>query len=212
MKTTHPLLAPTLAVGLLLASCGQASEKTPATAPVQPATEATLPADAAAQAPAWTASAAGVGPVTAETDFTREAIAALFPQSEVKTAFLSEEGMQVPIITVNGPQELVLEIKEGMTPGKVGVIRAQGGPVVGPRGETLMAGFGGLDLKAADCVIGADSFSGAALCRRADTPTLAYVIGARGELAGNPGDTPDAAALQDKGFLREFLWQAPLPN
>lgn len=212
MTQSPLLLAPTLAAVLALAACGQASDKAPAAAPVQPATEATLPADAGAQAPAWSASAAGVGPITAETAFTVEAIKALFPDSQVEAAFLSEEGMQTPIITVNGPQELVLELKEGMTPGKVGVILAQGGPVVGPRGETLMTGWSSLGLKAEDCIIGADRFSGAALCRRADAPTLAYVMGAPGELAGNPGDVPSAATLQEKGFLREFLWQAPLPN
>ncbi len=108
-----------------------------------------------------------------------------------------------------GPEELGLELKQASRGGGVGAILAQGGPVVGPRGETLMSPFPSLGFKAGDCVIGADRFIGAALCRRAPGDALAYVIGRRGELTGNPGDTPDSAQLAD-GFLREFLWQAPL--
>ncbi|RYF95485.1 MAG: DUF1131 family protein [Caulobacteraceae bacterium] len=200
----------TLIALLALAACGKPAEQQP-TAPVAPATEATLPADAPAAAPAWTASVDGVGPIKATTAFSRDAIAALFPDSEVKAAFLSEEGAQVPIVTVYGPSELAIQVKQGAAEGRIGAILAQGGPVVGPRGETLMAPFSGLGFKAGDCVIGADRFSGAALCRRPGAESLAYVIGARGELKGNPGDAPDAAELAAKGFLREFLWQAPTP-
>lgn len=192
-----------------LAACGKPAEQQP-TAPVAPATEATLPADAPKATPAWTASNDGVGPITAATAFNPQAIAALFPESEVKTAFLSEEGTQVPIITVFGPQELGLELKQAAKGPNVGAILAQGGPVVGPKGETLMAPFPSLGFKAGDCVIGADRFGDAALCRRAPGDALAYVIGARGGLTGNPGDAPDSAQLAN-GFLREFLWQAPTP-
>ncbi|WGM37379.1 hypothetical protein [Caulobacter sp. NIBR1757] len=190
---------------LALAACGKPAEQKP-TAPVAEATEATVPEDAKRAAEAWTASNDGVGPVGAGTAFKREAIAALFPDSAVETAFLAEEGVQTPIITVSGPRELVLELKG---PDRVGAILAQGGPVIGPRGEMLMAPFPSLTFKAGDCVIGADRFSGAALCRRAPGDALAYVIGRRGELSGNPGDAPDSAQLAE-GFLREFLWQSPL--
>lgn len=191
-----------------LAACGKPAEQQP-TAPVAAATEATLPADAPKAAPAWTASNDGVGPITVATAFDRAAVVALFLDSEVKTAFLSEEGTQTPILTVFGPEELGLELKQASRGSGVGTILAQGGPVVGPRGETLMSPFPSLGFKAADCVIGADRFIGAALCRRAPGDALAYVIGRRGELTGNPGDAPDSAQLAD-GFLREFLWQAPI--
>ncbi|MBI1404677.1 MAG: DUF1131 domain-containing protein [Caulobacter sp.] len=207
MKT--PLIAAALV--LLLAACGKPADK-PVQAPVAPATEATLPADAPMARLAWSASAAGIGPLTPSTSFDREAVAALFPGADVRNAYLSEEGVQVPVITVNGPEDLVLEIKQAGSTGRVGDTLVQGGPVVGPRGETLMAPWSSLGFKAADCVIGADRYSGAALCRRVDTPALAYVIGARGELAGRPGETPDADVLADKGFLREFLWQSPSPR
>jgi hypothetical protein len=203
MKAPLTILFATLA----LAGCGQPAEKPP----VAPATEANLPADAPSSQPAWSASPEGVGPLTGEVAFSRDAIAALFPGSEVKAAFLSVEGAQVPIITVIGPAELVLEA-EGGSDGKVGRILAQGGQVVGPRGEKLMDSFKVASFSASDCVIGADRYSGAVLCRRPGAPNLAYVYGAQGEVKGNPGDEPDAETLEQKGFLREFLWQAPLSN
>lgn len=198
---------PLIAV-LGLAACGKPAEPQP-TAPVAAATEATLPADAPKASLAWTATSDGVGPVTAKLRFDRAAVAALFPDSEVKTAFLSEEGVQTPIITVFGPEDLGLELKQVPGSDTVGTILAQGGPVVGPRGETLMAPFASLGFKASDCVMGADRFSGAALCRRAPGDALAFVVGRRGELTGNPDDGPDSVQLAE-GFLREFLWQAPL--
>ena len=195
-----------LIVLFCLAACGKPAEPKP-TAPVAAATEANLPADAPKATPAWTATADGVGPITGATAFSREAIAALFPDSEVKAAFLNEEGAQVPIVTIFGPDELGIEVKQGEAKSRIGQILAQGGPVVGPRGEKLMDPFTTLGFKAGDCVIGADRFSGAALCRRAPGDALAYVISAPGELNGNPGDAPDSAGLA-KAFLREFLWQA----
>ena len=202
------LIAP-LAVTLGLAACGQAADKK-AAPPVAPATEATMPADAPKAAPAWTASNDGIGPLNGATAFDAAAVTALLPGSEIKTAYLHEEGGETPIITAYGPDELGLELQGAN--GKVSRILAQGGPVVGPRGERLMDKFSASGLKAEDCVLGADRMSGAALCRRADAPNLALIYGAPGELKGKPGDTPDAAALAEKGFLREFLWQAPLAN
>jgi hypothetical protein len=197
-----------LAVVVLLAACDKPAEQ-PASVPVAPATEANLPPDAARATKAWSASSVGVGPLTATTPFTREAIAALFPRSDVKSAYLSEEGAQVPIITVTGPESLVLEIKEAGSTRLVGTTLVQGGAVVGPRGEALLDPWKGMGFGKADCVLGADRFSGAAICRRPDAPALGYVFGVRGDLNGKPGEAPDTAVLADKGFLREFLWQTP---
>lgn len=209
MKASFPLFAGALLGSLILAACGPQPEK--AEKPqVAPATEATLPADASGAAPAWTATNDGIGPITGATAFDAAAITALLPGSEIKTAFLHEEGGETPIITAYGPEELGLELQGAK--GKVSRILAQGGPVVGPKGEKLMDSFKVSGFAATDCVLGADRMSGAALCRRADAPNLAYIYGAQGELKGKPGDAPDAAALEQKGFLREFLWQAPLAN
>lgn len=199
-----------LAVLLPLAACGKPGEQTP-TAPVAAATEATLPADAPRAQPAWTVSADGVGPISGKTPFDRQTIAALFPESEVRSAFVNLEGEQYPVITVTGPDELSIEVMGDTANGRIDSIHAEGGPVIGPRGETLTTPFPALGLKAADCVIGADRLAGLALCRRPGTTTPAYVISAPGQLSGNVGDTPDSGELTSKGVLHGLLWQAP-PN
>lgn len=209
MKTSFPLFAGALLGSLILAACGPQSEKADKVQ-VAPATEATMPADASGAVPAWSASNDGIGPINGGTAFDAATVTALLPGSEIKTAYLHEEGGETPIITAYGPQELSLELQGAK--GKVSRILAQGGPVVGPKGEKIMDSFKVSGFAATDCVLGADRMSGAALCRRADAPNLALVYGAPGELKGNPGDAPDAAALAEKGFLREFLWQAPLAN
>jgi hypothetical protein len=204
------MIRPLFLIALLaLAACGKPPEQQP-TAPVAPATEATLPADAPKAVPAWTVSADGVGPITGKTPFDRQAIAALFPESEVKSAFVNLEGDEYPIITITGPNELSIEVMGDTAEGRIESIHAEGGPVIGPRGEILMTPFSALGLKASDCVIGADRLTGSALCRRPGTTTPAYVIGAPGQLSGNVGDTPDSGELTSKGVLHSLLWQAPL--
>jgi hypothetical protein len=207
MKTL-PVLP--LLLALALAACGKPGDK-PVQAPVAPATEANLPADAAEGAPAYSASDAGIGPVTTTTPFTQDAIAALFPGSQVKEAFLNEEGMQTSIVTVNGPDELVLEIQQSMTEGRVGKILAQGGPVAGPKGETLLDRWSALGFARDQCVMGVDRFVNALLCRRPGAPNLAYVLAIPGYQATDD-QVPPEALLADKAFLREFLWQGPLSN
>lgn len=189
-----------------LAACGKPAEPQP-TAPVAAATEATIPADAPKATPAWTVSDQGVGPITGATAFDRDVIAALFPDSEVRTAVVNLEGDDYPTITISGQDGLSIEVMEDK--GRIYSIMAEGGPVIGPRGETLMTPFPALGLKADDCVMAADRLSGSALCRRPGTATPAYVIGAPDRLSGNVGDTPLAAELA-KGSLRGLLWQAPL--
>ncbi|MDH4386906.1 MAG: DUF1131 domain-containing protein [Caulobacter sp.] len=203
MRVLIPLL--TL---VLLAGCGPSGGPA-AGAPVAPATEANLPVDAAGSAPAYSASEGGVGPVSVETSFSLGAMTALFPGSEVKAAYLGQEGVQTPILTVFGPAELALELQEGDRKGRVGWILVQGGPVVGPRGEAILDPWTRFDFPRKDCVMGADRFRSAALCRRPDAPSLAYVFDIPGLVADGEVLPPDAL-LTEKAFLQAFLWQAPV--
>jgi hypothetical protein len=200
----RPLIS--LLTVFLLAGCGP-SDGDDAKAPVAPATEATLPADAADAAPAYSASEGGVGPVSAETPFSLEAVTALFPGSEVKAAFQNQEGVATPILTVKGPGELVLEIQQGYQKGKVGRVLVQGGPVVGPRGEAILDPWSRFGFARKDCLIGVE---GQLLCRRPGEPSLAYVFAIPGFLGEVEAPPPPEALLSQKAFLRAFLWQAPL--
>ena len=192
----------------LLAGCGP-SDGNGAKAPVAPATEANLPADAADAAPAYSASEGGVGPVSAGTPFSPEAVAALFPGSEVKAAFQNQEGVEAPILTVKGPGELVLEIQEGYKKGKVGRVLVQGGPVVGPRGEAILDPWTSIGFARKDCLLGV---KGHVLCRRPGAPSLAYVFAIPGFVGEVEAPSPPEALLAEKAFLQAFLWQAPLAS
>ncbi len=189
----------------LLAACSPDKGTVPEAA-VAPATEATLPAEAANAAPAYSASEAGVGPLSAATPFDRETVAALFPGSEVKSTLQNQEGVQTPVLTVIGPGELLLEIQEGYRKAKVGRVLVQGGPVVGPRGEAILDPWSRFGFAGRDCLIGVE---GQLLCRRPGAPSLAYVFaipGFEGEVEAPP---PPEALLVEKAFLQAFLWQAP---
>jgi len=198
------VLIPLMAMALV-GGCSP-SEQGGGKAPVALATEATLPADAAQGAPAYSASSEAVGPVSSETRFSLEAIAALFPGSEVKAAFQNQEGVETPVLTVKGPGELVLEIQEGDQKGQVGRVLVQGGPVVGPRGEAILESWSRFGLDRKGCLTGVE---GQLLCRRPGEPSLAYVFAIPGYLGQAEAPPPPEAVLAEKAFLQAFLWQAP---
>lgn len=187
----------------VLAACqpGSPQGEEPADAPAVEAPAA--PAPAASDNRAVTA--AGVGPITAETPFDADAVRALFPGAEVEAAFLHGEGQPTPIITVIGTDETVLEIQGGGD-GNVGQVMVSGGAFTGPGGEALMASWPELGLTAADCVMGEGRFTGQPVCRKAAAPNLAYVLAVpnwtRAEL-------PDPTTLNGRARLAAFVWTRP---
>lgn len=205
-----------IAVTAGLSACGQSPQTPPVKAPDPVPAPAPAPPPPAAKpgATPWsagpiTATTKGVGPITGDTAFNPEALTALFPLSKVKAAFLHGEGNPIPIINIDGPEKLVLELQPDTSGGRVAVILAQGGPVEGPKGEKLLDKWTALGFTRDQCVMGLDRFVGALLCRRPEAPDLAYVFA----LPGNKGADdviPEEAWLARKAFLREFLWQAPL--
>jgi hypothetical protein len=190
-----------LPVMALFAACqpGSPQGEEPADAPAVETPAAPAASDSRA------ISAAGVGPITAETPFDADAVRALFPDAEVEAEFLHGEGQPTPIITVIGTDETVLEIQGGGD-GNVGQVMASGGAFTGPGGETLMAGWPDLGLTAADCAMGEGRFTGQPVCRKAGAPNLAYVLAVpnwtRAEL-------PDPTTLNGRARLAAFVWTRP---
>lgn len=186
---------------LLASGCAEQDAGEPADAPApEPAAAAAAPTADPRQI-----TAAGVGPLTGQTLFDRETIAALFPGAEVETAFLHQGEDTTPIITVYGDAVGSLEI-QGAPDGYVSQVIVSGGPFRGPGGEALLAPWPDLALTAADCAMGEGRFRGAPVCRRAETPNLAYVLSVpnwRGE------GLPDATTLNGRAALREFVWTRP---
>lgn len=189
------------ALALIAVACAEQDVGEPADAPPPAAGET----PAAPAADPRRIDARAVGPITAETPFDREAIAALFPGAEVETAFLHDGEATTPIITVYGDAVGSLEI-QGAPDGRVSQVIVSGGPFRGPRGEALLAPWPDLGLTAGDCVMGEGRFRAAPVCRRAEAPNLAYVL----SVPGWRGDgLPDATTLNGRAALREFLWTRP---
>lgn len=179
----------------------------------QPAAERETPAEAAPTAPAEqprmidtrAVTAAGVGPIRADTPFDRDAVAALFPASRVEAEFLHFGEETTPIITVTGPEEIALEI-QGAPDGNIGQVLVLGGPFNGPGGERLGAGWPGLGVNAGQCVMGEGRFVGQPLCRKPDAENLALVLAVpRWRGSG----LPDPTTLNGRATLAAWLWTRP---
>jgi len=191
---------------LLLAACG-------------PAKQADTVAPAAAEAPksgpvaiAVTpyvggplhVRADGVGPITGETAFDAATIKALFPKAVVKSAFIhTGEGLPGPILTVDQDNVPLLEIGKGAE-GGIGEIRMAGGPVEGPKGETLLAKWADLGFDIAQCRAGEGRTVNQTVCVRPEAPTVSYVFGVPGWTTGG---LPPVETLKAKGQLNEFVWR-----
>lgn len=187
----------------LLAACQPAGTEAPPPVETPPAETPAEPAAPAADIRA--VSANGVGPITAETPFTDEAISALFPDSEVRAEFLHEGASATPIITVIGPDEIALEIQGGVD-GMVSQVLAQGGPYIGPDEESLLAGWPDLGLAAADCEMGEGRFTGQPVCRKAAAPNIAYVLSVPN---WSGSELPDPTTLNGRARLAGWLWTRP---
>jgi len=190
---------------LALAACGKPAEPIP-TAPVAAATEATLPADAVAAQPAYTASEAGIGPITADTPYDRAALAKLFPDARVEPGVDDWEGEEFGVLIVRGDDGLDLRITDDK--GRLHGAWARGGPVVGPRGERLGDGWGKSGFKRGDCKAGWENDTGKIFCRRPGQPRLAYVYEAQGKWEDGVSDNamPSAAFLAANGVLTGLNW------
>ena len=193
---------------LLLAACGPADKKTaapPAAADVEvPKSGPVAIAVTPYVGGPLHVRADGVGPITGETAFDLATIKALFPKAAVKSAFIhTGEGPPGPIITVEQDNVPLLEISKGAE-GGIGEIRLAGGPIEGPRGETLLGKWAGLSFDIAQCRAGEGRTVNQVVCVRPEAPTVAYVFGIPD---WGKGGLPPVDVLKAKGQLNEFVWR-----
>ena len=192
---------------LLLAACGPAEKKTDTVTP--PASEAPKSGPVAIAITPYTGGplevrADGVGPISGATAFDLATIKALFPKAVVKSAFIhTGEGPPGPIITVEQDNVPLMEIGKGAD-GGIGEIRLAGGPVQGPKGETLLAKWADLSFDIAQCRAGEGRTINQAVCVRPEAPSVAYVFGVPG---WTKGGLPPVETLKAKGQLNEFVWR-----
>lgn len=147
----------------------------------------------------------GVGPIRPDTPFDRDAIAALFPASEVEAEFLHFGEDTTPIITVTGPEEIALEI-QGAEDGNVGQVFVQGGPFTGPGGERLLDPWPELGVTAADCTMGEGRLTGQPICHLAEAPHLALVLSVPN---WREPTLPDPTTLNGRARLTGWMWTRP---
>jgi hypothetical protein len=190
---------------LALAACGKPAEQQP-TAPVAPATEATIPADAVAAQPAYSLSDTGLGPITADTPYDQGALAKLFPEARVAAGTDNWEGEEHGVLDVRGDDGLDLRINGEK--GKLLSVWARGGPVAGPRGERIGDAWAKGGFKATDCKAGWENDTGKIFCRRSGHTQAVYVYETGDAWEGSDNVVPSEAFLQAHGRLTGLIWNS----
>lgn len=189
------------AVGLLLVACGP---QTPGS--VQPAPEAG-PEPAQSRAVVGpiliTFNEMGAGEINGATPLNIDRIKGHFPNAEVRRARDGEPD----IITIRRPDGLRLDLHPGTDPKRVGRILGRAGPVVGPLGEELGAGWGAAGFTPDLCLRGQEGSALTLVCYRPGEPRLGYIFVLPG--FEGPADTVLSEALLEKSArLRAFVWAA----
>ncbi len=158
----------------------------------------------------------GVGPIRAWTYFEAPRIRELFPDAVVRDGTIRisfDETMAV--ITVDQAGRRVLEIDDGTrnAPGTddpmIGQVRAIGGPVRGPGGETLGLSWKASKFDLSQCEIGSDHDANAVICARQGDGQVTYVFAVPG---WDSEELPPASLLRAKAYLSQIVWTPPRPG
>ncbi len=158
----------------------------------------------------------GMGPIRAGAYFESPRIRELFPSAVVRDGVVRvsrDETMAVITVEQNGQQ--LLEIDDGTrnAPGTddplIGKVRAVGGPVRGPGGETLNLGWKAARFDLSQCEIGSDHDANAVICARPGDGQVTYVFTVPG---WDSEEVPPASLLRAKAFLSQIVWTPPPPG
>jgi hypothetical protein len=158
----------------------------------------------------------GVGPIRPGTFFESPRIRDLFPHADVRDGTLRiafDETMAV--ITVDQGGARILEIDDGTRswPGTddpmIGQVRAVGGPVRGPGGETLMTPWNRAGFDLTQCEIGSEHDANKVVCARPGDGQVTYVFVVPG---WESEELPPPSLLRDKAYLSQIVWTPPPPG
>jgi hypothetical protein len=152
---------------------------------------------------------AGVGPVTQETPFSADAIAALFPEAEVTTRTAPEGYALQPVILVR-QTGLGMRIEGDAEKAVITRVLVWGDNALGPNGERLADTGGPKSFSPAQCRVRPNTALLTAVCRR--TPdshvSLTYTVG---EFAPPRRAAADHDELIAHGFLAYIMWERSPP-
>jgi hypothetical protein len=158
----------------------------------------------------------GVGPIRAETYFESPRIRELFPKAQVQEGEIRiapDETMAV--ITVSQDGRPLLEIDDGArnAPGTddpmIGKVRAIGGPVRAPGGETLNLTWRDSKFDLSQCEIGSGHDANAVVCARPGDGQVTYVFAVPG---WDSEELPPPSLLRAKAYLSQIVWTPPPPS
>jgi len=158
----------------------------------------------------------GVGPIRSGVFFEAPLIQSLFPKAIVREGevrIAADETRAVITVAQNGGQILEIDDGEGNWPGTddpmIGQVRAVGGPVRGPGGETLMTPWSKSRFDLTECEIGSGHDANKVVCARPADGQVTYVFAVPG---WDSEELPPPSLLRDKAYLSQIVWTPPPPG
>jgi hypothetical protein len=157
----------------------------------------------------------GIGPIRADTYFESPVIGDLFPNAKVKDVKVrlavddSEDGITV---TQDGVELLEIDdsaIDTGPDQDPpIGQVRAVGGPVVGPDGETLGMGWTDAKFDLSQCEIGVERDRNTVICARRGEGAITFYFAVP---TWDSEELPPESLLRKVGYLKAIVWTPPPP-
>jgi len=155
----------------------------------------------------------GMGPIRETTYFEQPAIHDLFPRAQVEdvTLRISHDETRDGITVVQDGVEL-LEIGDGLDnyPGTddpmIGEVRAVGGPITGPGGETMGMSWKAARFDLSQCEIGVDRDRNTVICARQGEGAITYQFAVPG---WDSEEIPPEALMRKVAFLKTIIWTPP---
>ena len=157
----------------------------------------------------------GVGPIRRDTYFEHPVIARMFPRAHVRDTTVQiapDETRDVIIVEHNGATMLEIDDYNGekYAPGTddplIGNVRLEGGPVLGPGGETIGMSWKAAGFDLSQCETGTGRQNNAMVCARRGEGAITYVF----EVPGwDSSEFPPLSRLRDTAYLREIVWTPP---
>jgi hypothetical protein len=193
-----------LALAGLLAACGDGADVTGGPAPPQtPYRFGTI------RMGHW-----GIGPIREATYFEQPAVQALFPRAKVRdvTLRISDDETRDGISVVQDGTQL-LEIDDGLGnyPGAdndpmIGEVRATGGPIKGPSGETLGMSWNAAKFDLSQCEVGVDRDRNTVICARQGEGAVTFQFAVPG---WDSEEMPPEQLMRSAAFLKTIIWTPP---
>ena len=158
----------------------------------------------------------GAGPIRPGVFFEAPRIHDLFPTAEVKEGEIrvaADETMAVITVAQDGVR--LLEIDDGTRswPGTddpmIGQVRAVGGPVRGPGGETLMTPWSKARFDLTQCEIGSGRDANKVVCARPGDGQVTYVFTVP---SWESEELPPPGLLRAEAYLSQIVWTPPPPG